>query len=46
MKTFLGLLGPHQTSRSDRLITIIANNGYQYSYLLALKEEVLQNEKK
>jgi hypothetical protein len=49
MKTFLGLLGPHQTSRSDRLIAIIAiiaYNGYQYSYLLALEEEVLRNEKK
>ncbi len=34
MKTFLELLGPHQTSRSDRLINIsaiIAYNGYQYS---------------
>jgi hypothetical protein len=44
MKTFLGLLGPHQTSRSDRLITIIAiiaYNGYQYSYLLAFEKEVL-----
>ncbi len=49
MKTFLGLLGPHQTSRSDRLITIIAiitYNGYQYSYLLALEKEVLWNEQK
>ncbi len=49
MKTFLGLLGPHQTSRIDRLITIIpiiAYNGYQYSYVLALEEEVLRYEKK
>jgi hypothetical protein len=28
------------------IIAIIAYNGYQYSYLLALEEEVLRNEKK
>jgi hypothetical protein len=45
MKTVLGLFGPHQTNRSDRLITIVANNGYQYTYLLVLEEELLGNEK-
>jgi hypothetical protein len=30
MKIFLGLLGPHQTSRSVKLITIVNHKGYHY----------------